>query len=67
MHGQTEVKITGPIVVHERDMAQIPETRTDGSATALKVTDRTTIRCEKGFLQGGTVMDASALNAGAGR
>ncbi|MGC2111387.1 MAG: hypothetical protein WA655_17870 [Candidatus Korobacteraceae bacterium] len=58
-HGH-KVKITGPIVVHERDMVQILNER-DGSAHGFKVTDRTTIRCEKGFLHGNTVMDASAL------
>ena len=58
-HGH-KVKITGPIVVHERDMVQILNEK-NGSVHGFKVTDKTTIRCEKGFLQGGTVMDASAL------
>ncbi len=55
-----KVKITGPIVVHEGDMVQILNEK-DGSVHGFKVTDKTTIRCEKGFLHGNTVMDASAL------
>ena len=55
-----KVKITGPIVVHEGDMLQILNEK-DGSVHGFKVTDKTTIRCEKGFLHGNTVMDASAL------
>jgi len=58
-HGH-KVKITGPIVVHERDMVQILNEK-DGSVHGFKVTDKTTIRCKKGFLHGNTVMGASAL------
>lgn len=58
-HGH-KVKITGPIVVHERDMVKILNEK-DGSVHGFKVTDKTTIRCEKGFLRGSTVMGASAL------
>jgi len=55
-----KVKITGPIVVHEGDMVQILNEK-DGSVHGFKVTDETTIRCEKGFLHGNTVMHPSAL------
>jgi hypothetical protein len=55
-----KVKITGPIAVHEGDMLQILNEK-DGSVHGFKVTDKTTIRCEKGFLHGNTVMHASAL------
>ncbi len=55
-----KVKITGPIVVHEGDTLQILNEK-NGSVHGFKVTEKTTIRCEKGFLHGSTVMDASAL------
>ncbi len=55
-----KVKITGPIVVHDGDVLQIRDGR-DGSAYSFRVTDKTTIRCDKGFLRGSAVMDASAL------
>ena len=55
-----KVKIRGPIVVHEGDVVQILNGK-DGSVHGFKVTDRTTIRCDKGFLHGKTPMDASAL------
>lgn len=55
-----KVKIEGPIVVHEGDVVQIVNWK-DGSVHGFKVTDRTTIRCDKGFLLGKEAMDASAL------
>ena len=55
-----KVKITGPIVVHDGDVVQILDGK-DGSAYSFRVTDKTTIRCNKGFLHGNTAMDASAL------
>jgi hypothetical protein len=55
-----KVKITGPIVVHEGDMVQVLNEK-NGSLHSFKVTEKTTIRCEKGFLHGNTVMDPSAL------
>ena len=55
-----KVKIRGPIVVQEGDVVQILNGK-DGSVHGFKVTDRTTIRCDKGFLHGKTAMDASAL------
>ncbi len=55
-----KVKITGPIVVHDGDVVRVLDGK-DGSAHSFKVTDRTTIRCDKGFLHRKTAMDASAL------
>jgi hypothetical protein len=55
-----KVKITGPIVVHDGDVVQLRDGK-DGSAYSFRVTDRTTIRCDKGLLHGSTVMDAAAL------
>jgi len=55
-----KVKVTGPIVVHDGDVVEIRDGR-DGSAYSFKVTDKTAIRCNKGFLHGNTAMDASAL------
>jgi len=55
-----KVKITGSILVHEGDTVQILNVN-DGSVYGFKVTDKTTIRCDKGFPHGKTVMDASAL------
>ncbi len=55
-----KVKIMGPIVVREGDMVQILNEK-DGSIHGFKVTDETTIRCEKGFLHGNTAMHPSAL------
>ncbi len=55
-----KMKIRGPIVVQEGDVVQILNGK-DGSVHGFKVTDRTTIRCDKGFLHGKTAMDASAL------
>ncbi len=55
-----KVKITGPIVVHEGDMVQILNEK-DGSVHGFKVTHKTAIKCEKGFLHGNTVMHPSAL------
>lgn len=55
-----KVKITGPIVVHGGDMVQILNEK-DGSVHGFKVTDKTTIRCEKGFLHGNSAMHPSAL------
>ncbi len=54
------VKITGPIVVREGDVVQILNWK-DGSVHGFTITDRTTIRCDKGFPHGKTAMDASAL------
>lgn len=55
-----KVKIKGPIVVHEGDVMQILNWK-DGSVHGFKVTNKTTIRCDKGFLQGKRAMDATAL------
>jgi hypothetical protein len=55
-----KVTITGPIVVHEGDVVQILNWK-DSSIHGFKVTDRTTIRCDKGFLHGKEAMNASAL------
>ena len=55
-----EVKITGPIVVHEGDVVQVLNGK-DGSVHGFKVTDRTTIKCDNGFLHSKRTMDASAL------
>lgn len=55
-----KVKVVGPIVVHDGDVLQIRSGK-DGSAYSFKVTDRTTIRCDKGLLHRSTVMDATAL------
>lgn len=55
-----KVKVTGPIVVHDGDVLQILDGR-DGSAYSFKVTDRTTIRCNNGFLHRSSVMDSAAL------
>ena len=55
-----KVKITGPIVVHDGDVVQILDGK-DGTAYSFRVTDRTALRCSKGFLRGSTAMDASAL------
>jgi hypothetical protein len=55
-----KVKITGPIVVREGDMVQVLNWK-DGSVQGFKVTGRTAIRCDKGFLRGKTAMNASAL------
>jgi len=55
-----KVKFSGPIVVREGDVVRILNGK-DGSAHSFKVTDKTTIRCDKGFLHGKTNMDASAL------
>lgn len=55
-----KVKITGPIVVHDGDVVQIMNSR-DGSVHGFQLTDRTAIRCDKGFLHGKGTMDASAL------
>jgi hypothetical protein len=55
-----KVKITGPIVVREGNVVQVLDGK-DGSAHSFKVTDKTTIKCDKGFLHGNTVMDGSAL------
>ncbi len=55
-----KVTVTGPIVVHEGDTLKILNEK-NGSVHGFKVTDQTTIRCERGFLHGNTVMDASAL------
>ena len=55
-----KVKITGPIVVHEGDVVQILNWK-DGSVHGFKVTDKTTIKCDQGFLHGKRAMDASAL------
>lgn len=55
-----KVKITGPIVVHKGDVVQILNWK-DGAVNGFKVTDRTTITCNKGFLNGKAAMDASAL------
>jgi len=54
------MKIKGPIVVQEGDVVQILNGK-DGSVHGFKITDRTTIRCDKGFLHGKTAVDASAL------
>lgn len=55
-----KVKITGPIVVLDGDTVEIVNEK-DGSVHGFKITDETTIRCEKGFLHGKTVMRSSAL------
>lgn len=55
-----KVKITGPIVVHDGDVVEIRDGK-DGSAHSFRVTDKTTIRCDKGLLHGSTAMDAAAL------
>jgi hypothetical protein len=55
-----KVKITGPIVVRDGNEVQIRDAK-DGSVHGFIVTDRTAIKCDKGFLHGNTVMDASAL------
>lgn len=55
-----KVKVTGPIVVHDGNLLQIRDGR-DGSAYSFKITDKTTIKCEKGFLRGKAVMGAAAL------
>lgn len=55
-----KVKITGPIVVHDGDVVQILNWK-DGSVHGFQVTDRTAIRCDKGFPHGKGAMDASAL------
>ena len=55
-----KVKITGPIVVRDGDVVAILNGK-DGSVHAFRVTDETTIRCDKGFLHGSTVMHASTL------
>jgi len=55
-----KVKIRGPIVVQDGDVVQVLNWK-DGSVHGFKVTDRTTITCDKGFLHGKTAMDASAL------
>jgi len=55
-----KMKIKGPIVVQEGDVVQILNGK-DGSVHGFKITDRTTIRCDKGFLHGKTAVDASAL------
>ena len=55
-----KVKVTGPIVVHEGDVVSILNWK-DGSVYSFKVTDRTTIQCDKGFLHGKRALDASAL------
>ncbi len=55
-----KVKVTGPIVVHEGDVVQVLDGK-DGSAHSFKVTDKTTIKCDKGLLHGSTIMDGSAL------
>ena len=55
-----KVKIRGPIAVHDGDVVQIVNWK-DGSVHGFKVTDRTAIRCDTGFLQGKRAMDASAL------
>ena len=44
-----KVKITGPILVHDGDVVQVLDGK-DGSAHGFKVTDRTTIKCDQGFL-----------------
>lgn len=54
------VKITGPIVMRQGNVLQILDEK-DGSVHGFKITDKTAIRCDKGFLHGNTVMDASAL------
>lgn len=55
-----KVKVTGPIVVRDADVVQILSWK-DGSVHGFRLTDRTTITCEKGFLNGKTAMDSSAL------
>jgi hypothetical protein len=55
-----KVKIRGPIVVREGDVVQILNWK-DGSVHGFKVTDRSTISCDKGFLHGKRAMDASVL------
>lgn len=55
-----KVKVTGPIVVHNGDVVRVLDGK-DGSAHSFRVTDRTTIRCNQGFLHGKRTMDASAL------
>jgi hypothetical protein len=55
-----KVKVTGPIVVHEGDVVQVLDGK-DGSAHGFKVTDKTTIKCDKGLLHRSTMMDGSAL------
>jgi len=55
-----KVRITGPIVVHEGNVVRILNWK-DGSIHGFKVTDKTAIRCDKGFLRGKKAMDASAL------
>ena len=55
-----KVRITGPIVVREGDMVQVLNWK-DGSVHGFKVTDRTAIRCDKGFLHGKSAINASAL------
>ena len=55
-----KVKIKGPIVVHEGRVVQILNWK-DGSVHGFKITDRTTIRCDQGFLRGKEAVDASAL------
>jgi hypothetical protein len=55
-----KVKVTGLIVLHEGDVVQILDGK-DGSAHSFKVTDKTTIRCDKGLLHGSTIMNTSIL------
>ena len=55
-----KVKIRGPIVVHEGDVVQILNWK-DGSVHGFRVTDKTTIKCDQGFLHGRRTIDASAL------
>ena len=55
-----KVKVKGPILVHDGDVVQILNWK-DGSAHGFRITNKTNIRCDKGFLQGKRAMDASAL------
>jgi len=58
-----KVKITGTIVVREGEIVQIRDEK-DGSVQPFKVTDKTEIRRNKGFLHGNSTLDASALVPG---
>ncbi len=55
-----KVKVKGPIVVHDGDVVQILNWK-DGSVHGFQVTDRTTIRCDNGFLHRKSAVDDSAL------
>ncbi len=46
--------------MHDGDVVQLLNWK-DGSVHGFKVTNKTTIRCDKGFLHGKNAMDASAL------